>query len=221
MNYKAVIFDLDGTIVNTEKIWAMATKVLIENHGVVYTDELKALLDTQIHGLALHHSCRIIKDVTGLAGHVEDLIKEKSHIALSLYRQGITFIEGFTNFHSEVVRYNLKHGIATNANDETVIMTDEKLNLKKFFGEHIYGISCVNNVHKPDPAIYLHVADKLASDPKHCIAVEDSAHGVRAAKRAGLYCIGITTAGRPEQLAEADIMVDSYAEINLKRLLFD
>lgn len=220
MNYKAVIFDMDGTIVNTEKIWTEATQRLIENQGVVYTQELHAILGPQIHGLALHDSCRIIKEVVNLNSAIEDLIQEKSSIAFSLYQQGITFIDGFETFHEKVVRSQLKNGIATNADDATVLITNEKLNLRRFFGEHIYGISCVNNIHKPNPAIYLHVADKLESVPAMCIAIEDSAHGVRAAKQAGMYCIGINTAGKPEQLKEADVLIDSYEEIDLENILF-
>jgi beta-phosphoglucomutase-like phosphatase (HAD superfamily) len=218
MKYTAVIFDMDGTIVNTENIWFLATKKLIEDKGVIYTPQLHEELTPKIHGLALHQSCRIIKEMVHLEDHVDELIAEKSRIALSLYRDGISFIEGFPDFHRTVVGRELKHGIATNADDATVAITDEQLNLRGFFGDHIYGISCVNNVHKPNPAIYLHAASKLGVDPRDCIAIEDSAHGVKAAKAAGMYCIGINTAKNPHQLKEADSLVDAYVEINLEIL---
>lgn len=218
MEYKAIIFDMDGTIVDTEKIWAQANRILIERRGIIYTDDLRAELQPKIHGLATHKSCRIIKDIVGLEDPLDLLIQEKRAIAQSLYLDGVRFIEGFIDFHDHIEQHGLLHGIATNADDNTVHLTDKALDLKRFFGDHIYGISCVDFVCKPDPAIYLHAAEKLGVDPEYCIAIEDSAHGVAAAKQAGMYCIGINTAKSPEQLAKADVIFDAYQHIDVTKL---
>ncbi len=211
---------MDGTIVDTEKIWVDTTRLLIERKGVPYTTELHAQLQKEIHGLAIHKSCRVIKDLISLDDHIDDLIQEKSQIACSLYKQGnIRFIEGFTDFHGTLANFDLKHGIATNADDITVRLTNEALNLTSFFGKHIYGISAVNNICKPDPAIYLHVAQQLGVNPQECIAIEDSAHGIKSAKSAGMYCIGINTSKKPEQTKEAHKVIDEYHQIDLPKLL--
>ncbi len=110
-------------------------------------------------------------------------------------------------------------GIATNANDATLAITQQCLLLNSFFDNHVYGISCVNNVGKPNPAIYLHAAHQLGIDPHECIAIEDSANGIRAAQQAGMFCIGITTSGNPYQTEKAHLVVDSYKEIPLKELI--
>jgi HAD superfamily hydrolase (TIGR01509 family) len=215
MNYKAIIFDMDGTIVDTDSIWDQATKRLIESKGVQLTPALTQELHHKIKGLSTHLSCQVIKDMTCIEDPVENLIREKGRIAHELYKQGIKFIPGFEEFHKKVLLKNLKTGVATNADDLTLKTTDEVLQLRRFFGEHLYNISCVGMVCKPDPALYIHAALKLEVDPRDCIAIEDSPHGIRAAKRAGMKCIGINTGKDRSVLHEADLIVEGYDEIDL------
>lgn len=220
MKYKAIIFDLDGTIIDTETIWDHASRQLLSKRGVCLDPQAEAQLFASIHGLALHKSCQLIKETAQLSESLEDLICEKSAIAHELYKQNVRFIPGFVQFHNQLAQYHLKTGIATNASAETAELTDRILNLQQFFGKHIYNVSHVNFANKPDPALYLHAAKQLLVDPKECIAIEDSHHGVAAAKCAGMYCIGINTAGNKTALASADIIVDHYDQINLKELIF-
>ncbi len=219
MNYKAIIFDMDGTIIDTEHIWAQATLELIQSCGINYQPGENCPLQKQIHGLALNESCKIIKDTFNLKESVEHLVKAKSNKAVGLYSQRVTFIEGFLDFHQKVLGFNLKNGIATNADDATVAVTNKALNLEKFFGKHIYAISHVNNICKPNPAIYLYAAQQLTIDPKECLAIEDSAHGIKAAKNAGMFCIGINSSKNRENVKEADLIIESYDELDLTKIL--
>lgn len=219
MNYRAIIFDMDGTIVDTNAIWDGATKQLIESKGVTLSPDLASELHNRIKGLAIHKSCQVIKEIAAIADPVEQLIQEKSKIALSLYKGGIRFIPGFIEFHANITAQQLKSGVATNADDTILKTTNEVLELHRFFGQHLYSISCVGNVCKPDPAIYEHAARQLEVDAKSCLVIEDSRHGIIAAKRAGMTCIGINTGQNREQLREADFIVEGYDEIDLKSFM--
>lgn len=217
--YHAIIFDLDGTIIDTEHIWKRATKELLHQRGITVSPELEIELQQKLCGLALHESCTFIKNHFSLPDALSVLVNEKALRANTLYGVEVKFVEGFLDFYAKVRANNLKSGVATNAHDDTVAVTDRALGLTSLFGEHIYPISRVNNLGKPDPAIYLHAAEKLGVNPEHCIAIEDSAHGLAAAKKAGMLCIGINTAKDRTRLTQAHHVIETYQELNLDELL--
>src|SRR3984885_2197313 len=219
MSYRAIIFDMDGTIVATEQVWELATQQVISNRGFQVTSEQKIAITKHFAGLGLPQSCLAIKELTKSTDSVEIIMQEKVAIANQLYQQGIRFIEGFENFHKKVAAIPLKTAVATNATDGFVATTNAVLNLQAYFGSHIYTINHVNNIGKPNPAIYLYAAAQLGIDPRHCIAIEDSAHGIAAAQAAGMFCIGINTSKRIEQVQKAHFIADSYEQIDLASLL--
>lgn len=219
MKYKAIIFDMDGTIVDTEEVWFEANRRFLESRGISFTPELEGELRRRIHGMALEESCKVIKELTALKDPLEVVIEQHRMHARLVYKKGIRFIEGFEAFHSRVIKRELKSGVATNADDYTLAITKEALPIERFFGNHIYNISSVGNVPKPDPAIYLYVAQKLGLEPSLCLAIEDSAHGIKAAQGAGMFCIGINTSKNYEQVKEANTIVENYSDIDLHKFL--
>ena len=77
MKYKAIIFDMDGTIIDTDHIWTAATRHVIEKRGVPYTQELSTTLHKLLNGLGMYESCVIVKDLIKTDDTVENIMKEK------------------------------------------------------------------------------------------------------------------------------------------------
>lgn len=219
MKYKAIIFDMDGTIIDTHHIWKRVTKETLKKRGIILDPEEEQDLHARLSGMQMREYCKFIKEITKSNEPLEAIAAEKTQRAHELYEQEVCFIDGFIQFHAKVIMHNLKVSIATNASSHTLAITDKALNLRQYFGEHMYTLCHVNNVGKPDPKIYLHAAEQLGIDPIECVAIEDSYHGLQAAHNAGMFVIGINTSKKPEILENAKFIIDHYDEIDLQRLL--
>src|SRR5437762_1785673 len=127
MKYTAVIFDMDGTIIDSEHVWGRATRELIESRGIHMTNELATYFNQRLHGTDLRSSCSMIKDYLALPDHLDALIQEKQKRANALYAQEVRFIEGFIPFHTELLQLDCITGLATNATISTVQVADARL----------------------------------------------------------------------------------------------
>lgn len=214
MKIKAIIFDMDGTVIDTEHIWDKATKDLLAQRNVILNQDEWLKVMNHTRGIGLTPGCTYLKECFNFTDEIPTLIEELRKRAHQGFYTDLRFIEGFTNFHCLVRAQGLKNGIATNADKTTVHIVNKSLRLNQFFGKHIYDITHVKRP-KPDPAIYLHAAAQLNADPADCIAIEDSAHGITAAKNAGIFCIGINTAKNRDTLKEADLIIECYQDLDL------
>ena len=188
---KAVIFDMDGTIIATEHIWEEATRKPLHDRGyATLTPEQENILSS-FSGCGLDHWACTIKREFDLDASQEQLIKEAVENAEIALAKKLPFIEGFEEFHAVLAEKNIPTGIATNADKTSFARIIDSMEFGKYFGKHLY---CVDHVHgraKPDPALFLHTAKQLGVDPSECLVIEDSIYGFEAARAAGMRCIGI------------------------------
>jgi HAD superfamily hydrolase (TIGR01509 family) len=217
---KAIIFDMDGTIIDTESIWKQVTlDVLVKNGISLITDEHFKQME-RFSGHCVHDMSVLMKEQFGLSVSAEELIAQKIEIANKYFEQKIEFIKGFEAFHSKIQVQQISSGIATNAHPDNLKGLVEKLEFGKFFGSNIYCIADVNYKAKPDPALFLHTAARLGASPDECIVFEDSIAGFKAAKSAGIKCIAIKNAANQNLLNYVDGAIEDYhqAEEEIKKI---
>lgn len=206
---KAIIFDMEGVVIDSEPLWSQSQKLFLKKLGKTFDDDDKRL----IAGKSFIEGTRILKQRYNLRGELEELMGLRENAIKHLFKSKLVFIKGFREFHSSVSSRFLTC-IATSCKDELLQITIEKLQLEQYF-DHIFKVSDVGNRGKPQPDLFLYAARTLGVKPSECIVIEDSPHGIEATKRAGMYCIALTTTFPPEKLEGADMIVSSFSEIQL------
>lgn len=217
-NIQAIIFDLDGTTVDTEALWALAAKQIIESRGILFSENIRSALAKNIRGCATLQACEKIKHMFDLADSAEDLAREKISLVYSHMKGNVRFVQGFLPFFKHVQNLGLKTALVTNSTDQFVELIDQEVNLKKLFGSHIYGPGDIRYLYKPLPDVYLYATNRLDVAANACVAIEDSATGITSAVSAGIFCIALNTGHNRTDLKESNLIVDSYAEIHLDAL---
>ena len=215
MSLRALIFDLDGTILDTEILWQKAAAHILAVRGITATDSFMQ----SVLGATVKQSCEMSKAEHNLPDSLETLTSEMLNQFIEFYKQEPKFIQGFQDFFKEVKKHNLRVAIATNTAQDILAQIQTNPSLQSLFGNHIYTPEAVANRGKPHPDVYLYAAAQLGVSPAECLVIEDSIPGITAAKRAGMMCIRINTHRTPGVLAGEDFVVNSYAQIPLERLL--
>jgi HAD superfamily hydrolase (TIGR01509 family) len=211
---KALVFDFDGTILDTETQHYNAFQEMYKEHGSELPLEVWGecigthsgfnpyeYLEEQINKKLNHEELRIKKTERALA-----LIKEQKPLP------------GIENYLKAAKEMGLKIGLASSSSRQWVMEHLERIGLSHYF-EVIKTADDVEKV-KPDPALYLKAVDELGVRPGEAIAFEDSVNGSLAAKKAGLYCVAIPNpVTRHMQFDEVDHQMESIAELELAALI--
>lgn len=202
---RAVIFDLDGVLVDSEDLHVDAWKVLFAQEGIEATEaEFDAgigMVDTEwIRGVLVRR---------GLPVDLEWWRDAKRGVFREILAANIRPYPGVAPLvHRLHVEFRL--GVASNSWHENIETVLAGLGLGACFGS-VVGLDDVTH-HKPHPEAYLRSSELLGVPPAWCTVVEDSRLGIQAAKAAGMRCIGIPTTLAAEELSEADLVVGSLEE---------
>jgi beta-phosphoglucomutase len=211
---KAIIFDHDNTIAQTEALWMLAIHNLLKDRGIALSTKQLKDLEKDLLGLGVSLATQFLIDTFALEDSFEDLRDEKCKRVREQYKTDLSFMPGFVPFFEKVKKTDLKVAIASNSDHHSLSLSAETLGLHALFGQHIYNESHVSQP-KPHPEIYLLAARMLEVNPKECLAIEDSPPGIEAAQKAGIFCIGLNSSENREMIAKADLVVASYDEIDL------
>lgn len=212
---KAFIFDMDGVIIDSEKYYALAIQGLVKDYGYevdqVYTNQFIGMTNTKTFE-------KIISDFNIDSTPAE--LTEKMMVYKERYdeEQGLIFYPGILALLKRLKAHGFRLAIASSSRMNEIKQTVDALDAHEYFDFLVSGEDI--NKSKPDPGIYLHTAELLKMDPSQCIVIEDSHNGARAAKAAGMYCIGyIDTQYPPQDLSMVNQKIYHHDELDLDQLI--
>lgn len=207
---KAIIFDLDGVIVDTAIFHFQAWKKLANSMGF----DLTEAQNEQLKGISRLESLDILLEI-GKIDSISD--EEKQQLATrknEWYRENILkmtprdILPGVKNFLEELKKAHYKIAIGSSSKNAGTIL--ERIGMKDFFDAVVDGTKITRS--KPDPEVFLKGAQELHIPPKQCLVFEDAESGIEAAKNAGMKTIGV---GKPENLPKADKVIPGFQNVNI------
>jgi len=214
MNLEAIIFDLDGVIVDTAIFHYQAWKRLANELGF----DLTIHQNEHLKGISRFESLEIVLEI-GKINHLTE--KEKEVLATrknEWYKENIhkmtpnDILPGVKVFLEKLKSANYKIAIGSSSKNAGVIL--ERIGYSSYFDAVIDGNKI--SFSKPDPEVFIKAAKELKSNPKNCVVFEDAAAGIEAAHNAGMKAIGV---GSPEVLCKADLIVPDFKNIDIS--IFD
>ncbi|KXA90807.1 hypothetical protein AKJ57_03565 [candidate division MSBL1 archaeon SCGC-AAA259A05] len=202
----AIIFDLDGVLINSEKYWdKISEKVLNKAIGP------RKISSKEIRGLGVMDQYDFLSEDFDMRISKKEFFKSYNEEARRIYEKAEP-VKGLNKIISFLEDKNVKTAIASSSCKDWVNVAVRRLEL----GSNLDEITSVENIDgkgKPFPEIYLHTSNLLGVEPQNCIVVEDSEVGVKAAKNAGMCCIGSRFFDHDQNLTKADEIVDNSEEL--------
>ena len=209
-----ILFDADGVVIDSEKIWDAAQAEFSRRHGIPYERER---IKPMMAGRSQAEAVEILRREYGLTGNNGSLAKERMELVKREFAKGVEFVPGFCEFFQRI-QVDHQTCIATSMPEELLAVVDARLGLSTLFRGRIFSLIAVGYRSKPNPDLFLHAARQLGAEPSDCLVIEDAPNGVEAARRAGMMCVALTTTFGRETLSHADWVVDSFAQIDLEAI---
>ncbi|HWE82081.1 MAG TPA: HAD family phosphatase [Gaiellaceae bacterium] len=210
----AVVFDLDGVIVDSEQVWDGVREELAHERG----GDWHSGAQRDMMGMSSPEWSRYMHDRIGLRESPEEINRIVVGRMLQRYADGPPFIPGALDaVHRIAARFTL--GLASSSNRELIDAVLVAGELTQLFRATVSSEEVASG--KPAPDVYLEAARRLDVDPAACVAIEDSHNGIRSAKAAGMTCIAIPNPHFPpgDAVAEADRLLGSIDELTAEAIL--
>lgn len=183
MTFSAIIFDMDGLLVDSEPLWYDVETAMIEAEGYTYTDDVR---DATV-GLRVDEFAKIIfKNYPKVAESPQAVAEAVTQGMISIPREKIKARPGADEIIRYVAEQNIPRAIASSSSQVIIEHFVEMMGWADLIPQR-YSAEFMEK-GKPAPDIYLHAAEKLGIQPEHCLALEDSRAGTRSAIAAGMTC---------------------------------
>lgn len=206
---EAVVFDLDGVIVDTEQVWDVVREQLVHERGGRWHGGAQAAM----MGMSSPEWSHYMHAELGLAESPDEINDEVVRRMLARYREDMPLIEGAVDaVHRLAAEFPL--AVASSSNRPLIEAVLKRAGIDDLFSAVVSSEEVTRG--KPAPDVYLEAARRIAVTPTHCAAVEDSANGLRAAHAAGMRVLALPNAHyppAPEALKLADAVIYSPTEL--------
>lgn len=187
MRHRAVLFDLDGTLIDSEKNYAVSDRRFLAEYGIELTEELQS----QMIGIGSAEMLAWLRERHGITEPIETLLDRKNELYLELARRNTEVFPEMLSVLEELSRRNVPMAVASGSSRSVVIELLGRLGLDRFFGAVLSSEEVPRG--KPHPDVFLETARRLGAEPSRCLVVEDSQHGVEAALGAGMEVVAVPT----------------------------
>ena len=214
---KAIIFDVDGTLVDSLPYHHESWRIFFKNNNLEEND-FNEILKEYKGGGTLELMTSVFGDMY-TKDELKTMTDDKEIIFRDIYKSKIYPIEGLKKFLDNLKENNILLSIGSNAIRKNVLMTIEELSITNYFSYIICGDEVSKG--KPDPEMYIKTLSNLNIRKDECVIFEDSIEGVTAAKNADIKAIGVTSSQSSEILKSVGAFktIENYTTINVDNLL--
>jgi len=207
---RAVIFDLDGVLADSEPWWNQIDAKLLSEHGISYRGEYHR----EVLGVSYRLAIEFYKDAFHIPVSVEELMRRRSEIATDFFGNRVGLFPSAKMTLEQLREMKLTLAVATSSVSASASPFLDRTGIRSFFQVVITGDDVERG--KPDPDIYLLTAKKIGIAPAACLVIEDALAGVTAAKAGNMRVAAIPDTrfvDSPEYEREADYVLGNLSEI--------
>lgn len=208
MTFKAVLFDMDGVIVDNLPYHVEAWLLFCERNGIPLTKEV---FYKELNGMNSRDTFEWFYKREMTRAEVEVLEEEKELLYREFYAQHRQPAKGLLTFLHELRSRGIKTALATSAGPGNIDFIVDGLGIRDQFDAIIGGAEVTKG--KPDPEIYVKAAALVGVSPADCIVIEDSLQGIASGQAAGARVVGITTSHTAEELAHTDFCAPDFTDL--------
>jgi HAD superfamily hydrolase (TIGR01509 family) len=204
-NTRAILWDLDGTIIDTKACHFDTWEAVLKKHG--------HSLDREVYDANFGRNNRTIIPI--FLGYqpdealFESMVSEKEAFFRERAPKEVELIPGAADWLAAAQKLAIPQAIASSGSLENIKVMVSAFKLTGYFSALVSGAMLPA---KPEPDVFLEAAGQLGREPGDCLVIEDSIAGVQAAKKAGMACIAVTTTWPRADLSLADAVVDDFTQ---------